>query len=100
MGELKQSEFNDILKRMSKVSLRVIITGIGLKYKYEHILWLIYIDELSYAEIAEELNLTRESVGNLASKARKQFKYLVDEQDILLPDEVKKYLNMFKVDDN
>lgn len=85
MNNLSQSEFNDILKRLSKVYLKAIIRGVGLKYKYEQVLWLIYIEELSYAEVSTQLNITRESVGNLVTKARKQLKYLIDKQGILLP---------------
>lgn len=95
MNNLSQSEFNDILKRLSKVYLKAIISGVGLKYKYERVLWMIYVDELSYAEVSTELNITRESVGNLVTKARKQLKYLIEKQGIMLPDEIKEYLSIF-----
>lgn len=95
MNNLSQSEFNDILKRLSKVYLKAIIRGVGLKYKYEQVLWLIYIEELSYAEVSTQLNITRESVGNLLTKARKQLKYLIDKQGILLPEEIQQYLSIF-----
>lgn len=95
MNNLSQSEFNDILKRLSKVYLKAIIRGVGLKYKYEQVLWLIYIEELSYAEVSTQLNITRESVGNLVTKARKQLKYLIDKQGILLPEEIQQYLSIF-----
>lgn len=95
MNNLSQSEFNDILKRLSKVYLKAIIRGVGLKYKYEQVLWLIYIEELSYAEVSTQLNITRESVGNLVTKARKQLKYLIDKQGILLPEELQQYLSIF-----
>ena len=95
MNSLSQSEFNDILKRLSKVYLKAIITGVGLKYKYERVLWLIYVEELNYTEVADELNITKESVGNLVSKARKQLKYLIDKQSIMLPDDIKQYLSIF-----
>lgn len=95
MNNLSQAEFNDILKRLSKVYLKAIIRGVGLKYKYEQVLWLIYIEELSYAEVSTQLNITRESVGNLVTKARKQLKYLIDKQGILLPEEIQQYLSIF-----
>lgn len=95
MNNLSQSEFNDILKRLSKVYLKAIIRGVGLKYKYEQVLWLIYIEELSYAEVSTQLNITRESVGNLVTKARKPLKYLIDKQGILLPEEIQQYLSIF-----
>lgn len=96
MPELTQSEFNDLLKRMSKVYLKIIIPSIGLKNKYEQILWLIYVEELSYSQIADKLKMTRESVGNLATKAKKELKYLIDKQDILLPDNIRNYIQLFK----
>lgn len=95
MNNLSQAEFNDILKRLSKVYLKAIIRGVGLKYKYEQVLWLIYIEELSYAEVSTQLNITKESVGNLVTKARKQLKYLIDKQGILLPEEIQQYLSIF-----
>ena len=95
MNNLSQSEFNDILKRLSKVYIKAIIRGVRLKYKYEQVLWLIYIEELSYAEVSTQLNITRESVGNLVTKARKQLKYLIDKQGILLPEEIQQYLSIF-----
>lgn len=94
MSEFTQTEFNNILKRMSKIYLKMIIPNIGLKSKYEKVLTLIYIEEKSYAEIAEELNITRESVGNLATKARKELKYLID-KEYIVPECVKGYIDIF-----
>lgn len=71
MADTTQSEFNNLLKRMSKVYLKLIISSIGLKYRYEKVLWLFYVEEKSHVEIAEEMNLTKESIGNLITKARK-----------------------------
>lgn len=52
MADTTQSEFNNLLKRMSKVYLKLIISSIGLKYRYEKILWLFYVEEKSHVEIA------------------------------------------------
>lgn len=98
MSKLSQSDFNDVLKRMSKVYLKNLIPSIGLKFKHEKVLWLIYVDELTYAEAASELNMTKESVGNLVCKARKEFKYLVDKQNTLLPESIKNCLDIFNND--
>ena len=96
MADTTQSEFNNPLKRMSKVYLKLIISSIGLKYRYEKVLWLFYVEEKSHVEIAEEMNLTKESIGNLITKARKQLKYLLDTQGVLLSPELQQYLDILK----
>lgn len=96
MADTTQSEFNNLLKRMSKVYLKLIISSIGLKYMYEKVLWLFYVEEKSHVEIAEEMNLTKESIGNLITKARKQLKYLLDTQGVLLSPELQQYLDILK----
>ena len=97
MAGTTQSEFNSILKRMSKVYLKLIISSVGLKCRYEKVLWLFYVEEKSHTEIAEEMNLTKESVGNLITKARKQLKYLLDTQGVLLSPELQQYLDILKM---
>lgn len=96
MADTTQSEFNNLLKRMSKVYLKLIISSIGLKYRYEKVLWLFYVEEKSHVEIAEEMNLTKKSIGNLITKARKQLKYLLDTQGVLLSPELQQYLDILK----
>lgn len=96
MADTTQSKFNNLLKRMSKVYLKLIISSIGLKYRYEKVLWLFYVEEKSHVEIAEEMNLTKESIGNLITKARKQLKYLLDTQGVLLSPELQQYLDILK----
>lgn len=96
MAGTTQSEFNNLLKRMSKVYLKLIISSVGLKYRYEKVLWLFYVEEKSHVEIAEEMNLTKESIGNLITKARKQLKYLLDIQGVLLSPELQQYLDILK----
>lgn len=96
MADTTQSEFNNLLKRMSKVYLKLIISSIDLKYRYEKVLWLFYVEEKSHVEIAEEMNLTKESIGNLITKARKQLKYLLDTQGVLLSPELQQYLDILK----
>lgn len=96
MADTTQSEFNNLLKRMSKVYLKLIISSIGLKYRYEKVLWLFYVEEKSHVEITEEMNLTKESIGNLITKARKQLKYLLDTQGVLLSPELQQYLDILK----
>lgn len=96
MAGTTQSEFNNLLKRMSKVYLKLIISSVGLKYRYEKVLWLFYVEEKSHVEIAEEMSLTKESVGNLITKARKQLKYLLDTQGVLLSPELQQYLDILK----
>lgn len=96
VADTTQSEFNNLLKRMSKVYLKLIISSIGLKYRYEKVLWLFYVEEKSHVEIAEEMNLTKESIGNLITKARKQLKYLLDTQGVLLSPELQQYLDILK----
>ena len=82
MAGTTQSEFNNLLKRMSEVYLKLIISSVGLKYRYEKVLWLFYVEEKSHVEIAQEMNFTKESIGNWITKARKQLKYLLDTQGV------------------
>lgn len=42
------------------------------------------------------MNLTKESIGNLITKARKQLKYLLDTQGVLLSPELQQYLDILK----
>lgn len=91
----EQARFNEILKRMSKIYLRIIIPGIGLKYKHENVLYLYYVEEKSIAEIADELKMTRESTANLLCKARKELRAMIKRHKILMSDELQQCLSLF-----
>lgn len=77
---ISQKDFNARFKEFcrSKNLLKIIIPGAGLKSKYETVLIKHYIEEKTHAEIAEELHMTRESVGNLICKAKKELKLALD----------------------
>ena len=83
------------LNQLSKFILKIVIPGIGLKKRQEKALMMKYVDECSQYDIAKELGMTYESAGNFLCKARNDMlKILREEQDIV-PDEVKKHLNIF-----
>lgn len=63
----------DILKRLRPKEALVLIKSVGLRKKYEDVLILNYVEDLTYEEISKRIHLTPESVGNLVHKARKQF---------------------------
>ena len=58
----------DELPRHEKV---YILCRLGLPKREEDLLWLKYIEQRSYAEIAAELNLSEKSIGPLLTKTRK-----------------------------
>lgn len=79
---MTQAEFNEKLKNFtkSKVGIKILLPSLQLKNKYEEILKLYYIDELNHFEIADKLHMTKESVGNMLCKARKEMFDVITEQ--------------------
>ena len=63
----------DILKELRPSVALLLIKTVDLRKKYEEILIMKYVEDLSYKEISDKLGMEEESVKNLASKARKQF---------------------------
>lgn len=94
---ISQKEFNKRLKEFSrsKTIFKILISGISMKEKYEKVLWAYYVDEKSYAQIAEELNMTMESVGNLLYEARQEFNSIISTMGFLLPDDLQPYIKFF-----
>ena len=79
---MTQTEFNEKLKDFtkSKIGIKILLPSLELKAKYEEILRLYYIDELNHFEIADKLHMTKESVGNLLCKARKEMFDVITKQ--------------------
>lgn len=77
---ISQKVFNARFKEFcrSKTLLKIIIPSAGLKSKYETVLVKHYIEEKTHAEIADELHMTKESVGNLICKAKKELNSALD----------------------
>lgn len=65
--------YGDILSNVNRFEAEILIKSCGLRRKYERVLMLKYVDDLSYQDIADELGMTEKSVSNLLVKARKQF---------------------------
>lgn len=63
----------DILKELRPSVALLLIKTVDLRKKYEEILIMKYVEDLSYKEISDKLGMEEESVKNLACKARKQF---------------------------
>jgi hypothetical protein len=91
---VSQKEFNKRLKDFSrsKVPLKILLNGIEMKSKYQTVLWDWYIEEKSYAQIAEELHMTQESIGNLLCEARTEFNSIISEMGFLLADDLQPYI--------
>lgn len=69
--------YGDLLSNVNRFEAEILIKACGLRRKYERVLMLKYVDDLSYQDIADELGMTEKSVSNLLVKARKQFdKYM------------------------
>ncbi len=94
---ISQKEFNKRLKEFSrsKTIFKILISGVFMKEKYEKVLWAYYVDEKSYAQIASELNITIESVGNLLCEARQEFNSIISSMGFLLPDDLQPYIKFF-----
>ena len=68
----------DILKELRPKEALIVIKAVGLRKKYEDVLIMRYVEELSCQEIADErLHMEVESVRNLVYKSRKQFEKYV-----------------------
>ncbi len=92
---MDQKLFNQKLKDYGKAVLPVLIPLVGLKKKQAKVLIGFYVDEKSYFELADELNITTESVGNLICKAKKEFNKKLEGQKDIIPVDVLPYLNLF-----
>lgn len=88
---MTQAEFNEKLKifTKSKVGIKILLPSLQLKKKYEEILWLYYVEELNHFEISDRMNITKESVGNLLCKARKEMFEVITTQYGLFDNEYK-----------
>lgn len=51
----KKDRLSKVLNTLSKITLKIVIPGIGLKKKQEKALMMKYVDEASIYEIAEEI---------------------------------------------
>lgn len=94
---ISQKEFNKRLKEFSrsKTIFKILISGVSMKSKYEKVLWAYYVDEKSYAQIASEMNITIESVGNLLYEARQEFNSIISGMGFLLPNDLQPYIQFF-----
>lgn len=63
----------DILKQVNTHQALLLIKSAGLRKKYEDILIMRYVDDLSCMDIADMKQMEVESIRNLVWKARKQF---------------------------
>lgn len=63
----------DILKQIPRHEALILIKAVGLRKKYEQVMIMKYVEDLSYIEIGDKINLTEKSVSNLMVKARRQF---------------------------
>lgn len=70
----EKEEMNaDILKNINTHQALLIIKATGLRKKYEEVLIMRYVDDLSCNDIADIKHIEVESARNLVWKARKQF---------------------------
>ena len=75
----KRSNKADILKKVRPQEALNMIKSIGLRKRYENILIMRYVDDMSCMDIADELHVEVETARNSVYMARKQFdKYFVE----------------------
>lgn len=93
---MTQAEFNEKLKNFtkSKIGIKILLPSLQLKRKYEEILWLYYVEELNHFEISDRMNITKESVGNLLCKARKEMFDVITKQYGLFDSEYKEIIKI------
>jgi DNA-directed RNA polymerase specialized sigma24 family protein len=63
----------DILKEILPKEALILIKSVGLKRKYEKILIMRYVYDMSCTEIADALNVEVQTARNKVCKARKMF---------------------------
>lgn len=88
--------FRKKLDSLNKVSLAVLIAGIGLKRRDEQLLKWWYVDEKDINQIAAALSVQRESAYNLLSAARRRLFEIIEHQKKIIPQEIQQiieYLN-------
>lgn len=70
----------DILKELRPNEALLLIKSVGLRKKYEQILIMRYVHDMSCTEIADKLNMEVQSIRNRVCKARTMFdKYMSDQ---------------------
>lgn len=92
---MEQKVFNQKLKDYGKAILPILIPLVGLKEKHARVLIGFYVEEKSYYDLAAEMKMTTESIGNLICKAKKEFNKKLEGQKHILPLEVIPYLDLF-----
>lgn len=64
----KKDRLSKVLNTLLKITLKIVIPGIGLKKKQEKALMMKYVDEASIYEIAEELGMNEQQLGQFISQ--------------------------------
>lgn len=91
--------FNKRLTILNKNSMKALLNDIGLTDKNKNILYLKYVDNLSFKEIsATEMfkNYDTSTLTVMAWKARKELENIIEQQYTLLNDELKNIINALK----
>ena len=96
----KKDRLSKVLNTLSKITLKIVIHGIGLKKKQEKALMMKYVDEASIYEIAEELGMTYESTSNFLCKSRKAMFDILKNQKDVIPEDIKSRLSIFNESEN
>lgn len=91
----KKDRLSKVLNTLSKITLKIVIPGIGLKKKQEKALMMKYVDKASIYEIAEELGMTYESTSNFLCKSRKAMFDILKNQKDVIPEDIKSRLSIF-----
>ncbi len=90
-----QKRFDDISKNAKKY----ILQNIGLKKKSQKILTMVYVDEMSYEEIANELGYETRTVGKKIQDAKIELNKIINREYKLMDNDLKEYIDLILNDD-
>lgn len=89
-----QKRFEDV----SKNAQRYILQNIGLKKLSQKVLTMYYVDEMSYADIADSLGYEIRYVNKAMHDARIELNKIVSREFKLMDNELKEYIKLI-IDD-
>lgn len=86
--------FANRLNKMSKNILKPLIPALGLHKRVERVLYLRYVEEQSIYDIAEDVGMSFDSLNNYLSFARHEMLSTMQRDFEILPDDIKKLVNI------
>lgn len=93
------NEIHMRLKALNKNSAKILLEKIGLSDKYRDLLYLKYVENLSFKEISLKdkfKNYDTNILSAMAWQARKELNNIIEQQYNLLDDEIKSIIDTLK----